>query len=255
MQYKSPDAASRAASDVVSKTASDARSKAPSERTRVIDGDSGRAGERRWNQFIRWSGLSAMAGSVSFVLLFTIAGFLRPGYSPIRQAISDLGVGPMAWLVNIPMGTLGLLLTAFGLAFSEAMRPVMSSTWRWVCTTLVALPGVGLVGASVFTEDPSTLLMHILVGATLGLYLPVVTFFLVGLQLRRNSEWRGHGTYSLVVSLATVAAIAFMQFAFVPSSPLAGLGLGGLAERVDLIVILAWYFVMGWRLFWLNRQK
>ncbi len=241
--------------DVTSQSLSDARSKAPFERTRAVDGDSGRAGKRRWKQLIRWSGLSVMAGSVSFVLLFTMAGFLRPGYSPIRQTISDLGVGSMAWLVNIPLGTLGLVLIGFALAFSEAMRPVMSSTWRWVCATLVALPAIGMVGASIFTEDPSTLLVHILVGAAFALYFPVITFFFVGLQLRRTREWRGYGVFSLVMTVATIAAILFMQFAFTPGSLLAELGLGGLAERVDFIVILAWYLIMGWRLFSDNRQK
>jgi len=207
------------------------------------------SGNRRWDQFIKWSGFSAVVFPVLTVLSFTVAGFLRPGYSPVSQTISDLGVGPMAWLLNIPLGMLGLVLLAFGLAFSEATRPVMSSRWRWICGMLVGFPGLGLVGASVFTEDPSTLLAHIVVGALLGLYVPVVTFFVVGLRLVRSREWRGYGIYSWVAGLATVAAIAFMQLAFVPGSPLEGWRLGGLAERVDLIVILAWYVVMGWRLF------
>ncbi len=34
------------------------------------------------------------------VAVFTLAGFLRPGYLPIHQAISDLGVGSNGWLLD-----------------------------------------------------------------------------------------------------------------------------------------------------------
>ena len=38
---------------------------------------------------------AGIAGPIVFVLLFTIAGFLYPGYSPISQVISTLGAsGP-----------------------------------------------------------------------------------------------------------------------------------------------------------------
>ena len=58
----------------------------------------------RW----RWKGsivprLVALIGVVSpilCVLVFTLAGFLRPGYSPIHHVISDLGVGPDGWILN-----------------------------------------------------------------------------------------------------------------------------------------------------------
>jgi hypothetical membrane protein len=209
---------------------------------------------QNWNQFIKWSGLSGVVAPILFVLLFTAAGSLRPGYSAISQAISDLGVGPMAWLVNIPIVILGLLVLALAVGFFLAMQPVMSEGWRWTSAVLTAIPGLGLAAGGIFSEAPSTLVFHILLGATLGLYFPVVTFFLVGLQLVRNREWRGFGIYSLIASLATIAIIVFMQQAFTPGSALAGFHIAGLAERVDLVEILAWYVIMGWRLFRLPQK-
>ncbi len=161
----------------------------------------------------------------------------------------------MAWLVDIPIVILGLLIIALAVGFFWAMRQVMSSGWRWTCAVLVALPGLGLGMGGFFTEAPSTLLIHILVVSTLGLYFPVVTFFLVGLQLIRNREWRGFGIYSFVAGVATVAAIVFLQQAFTPGSALSGLHIAGLAERVDLVEILAWYVVLGWRLFHLPLES
>jgi hypothetical membrane protein len=40
----------------------------------------------------RWLALGGVAGPLLFVLAFTVAGMLRPGYSPVDQAISDLGI-------------------------------------------------------------------------------------------------------------------------------------------------------------------
>ncbi len=71
-------------------------------------------------------------------------------YSPVHQAISDLGVEPMPWLLNIPLVVLGFLLVVL---------------------------------------------------------------------------------------------------AFAPGSPLITFHIAGLAERLLLVEILAWYVVMGWRLF------
>lgn len=205
-----------------------------------------------WSQFIRWSGFGGVVGPVLFVLLFTVAGLLRPGYSAVRQTVSDLGVGPFAWLVNMPIVILGLLLIALAIGFYQAMRRVLRPGLRRSCAVLVALPGLGFIAGGVFTEDPSTLIFHILLGATLGLYFPIVTFFVVGLALlvgHRDGEWRWFGLYSLLASAATVAVIVFLQLAFMPGSPLFGFQIAGLAERADLVEILAWYIILGWRLF------
>ncbi len=212
----------------------------------------GVVGKRQRNQFVRWIGLAVLVFSFLFVLLFSIAGFLRPGYSPIHQTISDLGVGQLAWLVDVPLVVMGLLMIALAVGFFQAAQSVVSSSWRWICAVLVALPGLGLATSGIFTEAPSTLLVHFLVGAVLGLYFPVLTFFVVGIQLVCNREWRGYGIYSLLAGLVIVALIGFLQVAFTPGTPLARLGLGGLAERMDLIGILVWYDVIGWR-FYRNR--
>lgn len=208
------------------------------------------------NQTARWLAfIGGVVGPILFVLSFTVAGFLRPGYSLISQAVSDLGVGPMAWLVDVGAILLGIGMIALAVAFFQVTRAIMSPAWRWTSAILVALPGIGYIVGSIFTEAPSTLLIHWLVGATLGLYFPVVTFIVVGLALLRHREWRRYGIYSLVMSIATVAAIVFVQLAFTPGSALIVFHVGGLAERVDIVVILAWYVAFGWRLFQGSRAN
>src|SRR6266699_1788934 len=53
-----------------------------------------------------------------FVLAYTVAGILRPGYSPIHQPISDLGVGSNGSLMDTIAVVHALLLMAFAVGFA-----------------------------------------------------------------------------------------------------------------------------------------
>lgn len=201
------------------------------------------------NPVVRWLALAGFVGPLLFVVIYTLDGFLRPGYSPIHQTISDLGVGPNALLLDISAVVSGLLLIGFAVGFALSMQLVLSQSWRWLSAVLLALHGLGLAIAGIFTEVPSTLTIHWLVGANLAFFSPVIAFFVVGLLLRRASDWRGWGTYSLIASLATLVLIGIMGWVFTPGTLLAPLRLGGLMERVLLIEIEVWFVIFGWRLF------
>lgn len=206
----------------------------------------------------RWLALAGVVGPLLFVVVYTLAGFLRPGYSPVHQAISDLGVGSHGWLVDVSCVISGLLLIGFAVGFAALLRPVLPQGWRWLIAVLFALHGLGLVIAGIFTEAPSTVMIHWLVGANLGLFGPVITFLIGGLVLRRAIQWRRWGTALLIGSLLTLVLLVITFWVFTPGTPLASLKLGGLMERVVLIEIEIWYVALGWRLFALvgaNAQK
>jgi hypothetical membrane protein len=197
----------------------------------------------------RWLALGGVLGPVQFILLFTIAGLLRPDYSPIHQAISDLGVGDNAWLLNGSCVVNGLLLIGFAVGFALSMRSALSRGWRWSSAALLTLHGFGLIVAGIFTEAPATLTMHWLVGANLAFLGPVVAFLVTGLALRRDKRWRGWGNYTLLAGAVTLTLVLIMFWVFTPGSAVASLRLGGLMERVVMIVIEVWYIAFGWRLF------
>jgi hypothetical membrane protein len=201
------------------------------------------------NHIARWLALAGVVGPILFIGIFTLAGFLRPDYSPIHQAISDLGVGPNGWLLNGSLVITCLLLIAFTVGFAWYMRPVLSRGWRWSSAVLLTLHGLGLAVAGLFTEAPSTLAIHWMVGAPLAFYCPAVAFLITGLALRRNPLWRGWGTSLLVAFLVTLVLVGIMNWVFTPGTPLASAQLGGLMERVVMIEIEAWYVALGWRLF------
>jgi len=197
----------------------------------------------------RWLALAGIVGPLLFVLVYTLAGFLRPGYSPVHQTISDLGVGSNGWLVDSFCVINGLLLIGFAVGFVVLLRPVLPQGWRWLSAVLLALHGLGLVVVGIFTEAPSTVMIHWLVGADLAFFGPVIAFLVIGVGLGRTTRWRGWGIALLIAGLLTLALTAIMFWIFTPGTPLAALKLGGLMERVVLSEIEAWYVALGWLLF------
>ncbi len=203
--------------------------------------------ERRGSpgQVDRWLALGGIVGPVLFVVTFVIAGLLRPGYSPVNQAISDLGVGDNGWILNGSLVGLGLLMAGFAVSFYRTVRPGASTALRFVCALLLAMVGIGYAVAGIF---PETIPIHWTVGAPLVFGSAPLAFLLTGLLLRGDRAWRGWALYSLIAGLATVILIAITFYTFSPSTPPAA-RVGGLMERVVFIEILVWYAAFGWRLF------
>src|SRR5215831_1463819 len=90
----------------------------------------------RPDELNRLLALGGVIGPAIFVLTFTVAGLMRPDYSPLTQAISDLGVGENAWALNGSLVLLGLLLVGFAVAFHRAIRPEASALPRLPCAVL-----------------------------------------------------------------------------------------------------------------------
>src|SRR5574341_1052822 len=200
---------------------------------------------RLWNQFLKWSSFGGVVGPIQFVVTFTVTGFLRPGYSPVYQAVSDLGVGDNGWILNASLVILGLLMIGLATSFYRTVRPEAGPALRFVSALLIALVSVGFALAGIF---PETTPMHWAVSAPLVFLGAPLAFLLIGLLLRGDRVWRGWAAYSLIASLSTVVLVAIMFYTFSPSTPPSA-KVGGLMERVVFIDILAWYVVFGWRLF------
>jgi hypothetical membrane protein len=197
--------------------------------------------------------LVGVAGPILCVLVFTLAGFLRPGYSPIHQAISDLGVGPNAWILNTDLVISGLLFITFAIGFYWRMRPLISGRWLLASTILLALSGAGVVNEGFFHEPPQgdpAARLHIVIhaiGLSVLFYSLIVALLITGWRLCKNPAWRRYGWYSLFTALVTYGLLV------VPGH-FAGFGqIAGLIERVQVVVAFAWSVVMGCRLFILER--
>jgi hypothetical membrane protein len=202
-------------------------------------------GEPRSDALTTWLAAGGIVGPLLYVAAFSVAGWLRPGYVAIHEAVSDLGLGPNAWLVN-GAGVLNwLLLTGWIVAFLRRTRTRLPAAWRWTSGALLELPPLGYAVASIYTEARATLFVHTYVGAVLGLLSPVVVFFVAGLALRRIERWRDWSTYSFIASVATLGLAGLMLWVWAPSAPPLASRFEGLMERVVIVETLAWYVVGG----------
>ena len=196
----------------------------------------------------QWLALGAVAGPVLLVIAWVVLGLLRPDYAPMRQQISDLGVGANALSMNAAFVFSGFLLLGGVVGISQSSWRDVGMKARWACMVLLALSPLGLVIVSLFTEAPSTWVGHA-VGAVLVFQTPVVGFLVTGCVLWRCPRWRRVGRWLLLASPLTLVLVYSLFQAVLPGAALHVSQPGGLIERVALIEIHAWYVALGWLAF------
>ena len=91
-----------------------------------------------------------VAGAV-FVVVFLVAGWIRPGYEPIRHPVSSLALGPGGWVQVGNFLVAGVLTVIFAVGLRRSLRPGPGSIMGPV---LIGVWGVGLLGAGAFATDP-----------------------------------------------------------------------------------------------------
>lgn len=201
--------------------------------------------------------LAGLAGPIVFEMTDIAASLLRQGYSPIDRAVSDLGIGENAWLLNGSLVVLGVSLVALAVSFYRAIRPPASRWLRVVALVLLASVGVGYAIAGVFPEtDP----VHYVLGASLAYLGSILGFFVAGILLRRDPSWRGWGRLSFAASLLTIVLVAFTfstfsSYSFTSEGIYVAGQFGGLMERILFLEILTWYAASGYMLFRASRRS
>ncbi len=76
---------------------------------------------------------------------------MRPGFDIRRHAVSQLSLGDLGWIQVTNFIVAGLLMVACAVGMRRALHGGRAGTWG---PLLVALWGLGLVGAGLFVADP-----------------------------------------------------------------------------------------------------
>ena len=198
--------------------------------------------------------LAAVVGPVLLTLAWFVLGFVSPGYSlwgtriapysAISQPLSGLGLGPTGPFMNAAFVLSGLLMMAGAIGVFRAI-PELGTRTRWICTALLALPGLGAVIDGVFTLEH--FFLHF-VGFGLALT-TTVGFPVVGYLLRRVPGWRGFGSWLIVAGPVTLALTVLYFATFTPTIDGVRHGVAGLTERILVLELQAWYVAIGWLTF------
>jgi Protein of unknown function (DUF998) len=167
-----------------------------------------------------------------FTAAYLIEGVLRGhGYSALRHPVSSLALGSQGWeqIANFELG--GLLVVLFAIGLRRSLRPGPGAV---AVPVLVAVWGVGLIGAGAFVTDPvggyptaaSPVTwhgqVHDLAFSLPGFAALTVAMLTAAVALaRRRSGW--FAVYSGLSAIAFAAMFALATMGFANASDTAGL--------------------------------
>ncbi|MGZ3624845.1 MAG: DUF998 domain-containing protein [Ktedonobacteraceae bacterium] len=198
---------------------------------------------------LRLIALLGVVSPIQCVLIFTLAGFLRPGYSPIHNAISALGVGQNSWILNTDLIISGLLFIVFAIGFYMWMCPIINRGWLLASTILLVLSAAGVVNEGIFHQpahgDPAAHFHMVLHGIGLAVlfYSLIIALLILGWHFRKIPDWRVYGWYLLLTAFATLGLL------ILPTQIAYSGHIWGFIERVQVFVGFSWSVVIGWRLY------
>lgn len=200
----------------------------------------------------RLGGIAGMAAIVWFFVGLVFAAALRPGYSHVAQAGSDLGRGPHWWLFTGTLEGFALLLAVFAVALTRMLHGQSGSRrYRWARVAFAASAlGAAMGGAfSEYRPGDKAVWHGLLHGLGFALLMTgaICGQLAVGPILRRLPGWRALGNWALF-SAPFTAVLLIASFALPTVVP----GIGGLLQRILLAVAFAWHAVAGYRL---SRQS
>lgn len=87
-----------------------------------------------------------------YILVGAIEMLVRPGFDPTRHDLSLMSNGDFGWVHIALLMATGLLTIAGAMGMRLGMRGSRGGTWG---PLLVAIYGLGLVGAGIFIADPA----------------------------------------------------------------------------------------------------
>ena len=194
--------------------------------------------------------LCGILAPIIFWLMVIVESLIRPGYSPVHNFVSDLGVGSLAILQNINFMIFGLLTIFLGLGLNGSLlnprrRSLKIGIW------LVIIFGILIILAGVFPENYGSGALHQSVSAFA--FLSIIAAQLLvwkGLKGGDFAIWGKYRTYSLVSGLLSIIFLILLQVA-ISDFP----AYQGLAQRLFLAVPWIWVGVTGLVLYSMIRNN
>jgi hypothetical membrane protein len=194
--------------------------------------------------------LCGILAPIIFWLMVIVESLIRPGYSPVHNFVSDLGVGSLAILQNINFMIFGLLTIFLGLGLNGSLptpgrRSLKTGIW------LVIIFGILIILAGVFPENYGSGALHQSVSAFA--FISIIAAQLLiwkGLKGDDFAIWGEYRTYSLVSGLLSIIFLILLQVA-ISDFP----AYQGLAQRLFLVVPWIWVGVTGLVLYSMIRNN
>lgn len=211
-----------------------------------------------WRRIAAWAGV---IGPALFVAIFTIEGWLRPGYQPLKMYVSELSLGPRGWIQIANFIVLGMLLLAFARGVAAEFRTGKASRGGPILLTIIA---VLFLVSGPFLMDPTGTpvnqatvhgTIHGLAGGIVFLLMPISCFVFLR-RFRADPGWRSLRWPTLVLGIIIAAAVVLLTILSKPPEiQRISLDWLGLVQRAIIVPFMLWVFIFALALYKRTKQN
>jgi hypothetical protein len=195
-----------------------------------------------------------MIGSALFVTVFTLEGWLRPGYDPRSTFISELSIGPRGWIQILNFIILGLLFLVFAWGVAAEFPEGKASKAGPILLAIIGfsflVSGPLVTDVAATPRDQMSLhgILHGIFGA-LVFSLSPISCFVFWRRFRQDPNWQHLKGWTLAAGIITAAAVMMLSAAtktqvvpniFTPWN--------GFIQRMVIIPYLTWIFAFAFAL-------
>lgn len=196
---------------------------------------------------------SGVAAGILVPLVVLIDGATRPGYSLLRNGVSQLGTGERAWLFGAAFVLGGVLIGLFAVGIRRTLGQGRGAVWGPI---MLAVAAVGFIVGGLVPTDPAlgyppgapegitaSGAIHQVAGTLIFVGLPAAAF-VVARRLREDGRcWAIYArlTGALIIAFALAAGIAYRLDALGVWRPAAA----GLLEQLSLLAGYVWLIAIG----------
>ena len=194
------------------------------------------------------AGWAGMIGSALFVTVFTLEGWLRPGYDPRSTFISELSIGPCGWVQILNFIILGTLSLVFTWGVADEFREGKASKAGPILLAIIGfsflVSGPLVTDVAATPRDQMSLhgILHGIFGA-LVFSLSPISCFVFWRRFRQDPNWQHLKGWTLAAGIITTAAVILLSASTKTQViPNVFTPWNGLIQRMVIIPYLIWIF-------------
>ena len=207
-------------------------------------------------QLTAWAG---MIGAFLFVAIFTLEGWLRPGYQPLATYVSALSLGPRGWIQIANFIIFGALLFVFTRGVASQFPGGRAARSGLILLTLIALcylfsgPFVMDPTCTPFSQVTVHGTIHGILGAIAFMLMPV-SCFVYARVFNLEPKWHSLRGWTLILGTISATALVLLTIASkFPQMQVIFVDWLGLIQRALIIPFMIWVFLFALELYKRNK--